>query len=338
MKLIFFGTDTLATTILNALLTAPEIEIAAIVTQLDKPAGRGKKMEAPLTKRFGEHHDIPVLQYKKLDDAAHAELKTFNADVFVVAEYGLLIPEAVLSIPLHGTLNVHPSLLPQYRGATPIQSALLHGEKETGVTIMLLDKELDHGPIIAQEKMGIEPEDTAPTLEAKLGRAGAELLIATLPKWVAGKITAREQDHTAATFCKKLSREDGRIDWTKSAEEIYRMWRAYLPWPGIFTEWNGKRVKMTAVSLRESLTGSLMGRVNAGPDRASVGPVSSANDEAIPSGQPAATPFLTPGGKLAITCGKSALIVERLQIEGKKELDAQAFLAGYPAFVGAKLE
>jgi len=318
MKIIFFGTDTLATTILNALLTAPDIEIAAIITQPDKPAGRGKKMESPLTKRFGAHHGIPVLQYKKLDEDAIAEIKKSNTDIFVVAEYGLIIPEKILGLALQGTLNVHPSLLPKYRGATPIQSALLHDEKETGVSIMLLDREMDHGPILAQKTMAIEDEDTAPTLEAKLGRAGAELLIETLEKWISGVITPREQDHNAATFCKKLSREDGRIDWNRPAEEIYRAWRAYLPWPGIFTMWNGKRLKIVIAQSYSVI--------------ASVAKQSNENSHPEP-----ATPLLTPDGKLVITCGTGALLIERLQLEGKKELDAHAFLIGYPVFIGSKL-
>ncbi len=297
IRIIFFGTHTLATTVLNELIAAPDFKILAVVTQPDKPVGRGNKVEAPLIKKFAEQHAVPVLQFAKLKEDAVAQLQSLNADLFIVAEYGLLIPTSVLALPSHGVLNVHPSLLPKYRGASPIQSAILNGAEKTGVSIMLLDKEMDHGPILAQEQCVIDDHDITPTLEAKLGRLGAALLARVIPGWVAGKIQGREQDHTQATFCKKLSREDGRIDWTKSAEEIYRMWRAYLPWPGVFTMWNGKRLKLTSLSLKEG-----------GDD-----------------------------GRLTLACGTSAIIIERLQLEGKKELDAEAFLRGYPSFVGSAL-
>lgn len=308
IRSIFFGTHTFATTVLNELITAPDVEVLAVVTQPDKPTGRGNKVEAPLIKKFAEQHRLPVLQFQKLKNEAVEQLQTLNADLFVVAEYGLLIPPSVLALPPHGVLNVHPSLLPKYRGASPIQSAILNDDAETGVTIMLLDAEMDHGSILAQERCDIDAHDTTPTLEAKLGRLGATLLIKTLPEWISGKMQPHEQDHTQATLCKKLTRDDGRIDWTQSAEEIYRIWRAYLPWPGMFTMWNGKRLKLTniALSVEES--------------------------HAAPG-----TPFLTTNKALAIACGASTIIVERLQLEGKKELDAAAFLRGYPAFLNAQL-
>lgn len=313
IRVVFFGTDALATTVLHELANATEITIVAIVTQPDKPAGRGNKLGEPLTKRFAEQHGLSVLQFAKLKDDAIAQLRGLNADVFVVAEYGLLIPSSVLEIPSHGVLNVHPSLLPKYRGASPIQCTILNGETEAGVSIMLLDKEMDHGPILAQERCVIDEHDTAPTLEAKLGRLGALLLIKTLPDWIAGTITPREQDHAQATFCKKLTRDEGHIDWSKSAEEIYRLWRAYLPWPGVFTMWNGKRIILASLRAREA-------------------------GEAIPSGLRQGTPFLTPDKNLAIACGTGAIIVERLQLEGKKELEAAAFLRGYPAFLNSHLD
>jgi len=319
MKIVFFGTHTLAIAILQTLTQASTFEICAAVTQPDKPAGRGYKSESPPIKRFAENAGLPVLQYKKLNDDAVAALRAYNADIFIVAEYGVLIPEVILSIPRHGTLNVHPSLLPNYRGASPIQSAIFAGETKTGVSIILLDKEMDHGPILVQKECAIDDRDTAVTLEATLGRLGARLLIDMLPKWVTGNIQPREQDHARATFCKKLTRESGRIDWTQSAEKIHRMWRAYLPWPGIFTMWNGKRLKLTSLLL-EMLK------------RACPGPRSGVQHDKEPG-----IPFLTPDKNLAIACGTDAIIVERLQLEGKKELDAAAFLRGSTTFIGAKL-
>lgn len=319
IRIVFFGTHTFATTVLNELVNASDVQILAVVTPLDKPAGRGNKVESPLIKKFAEQHRLPVLQFQKLKNEAIGQLQTLNADLFVVAEYGLLIPQAVLALPPHGVLNVHPSLLPKYRGASPTQSALLNGDAETGVSIMLLDAEMDHGPILAQERCAIDYHDTTPTLEANLGRLGATLLIKTLPDWIAGKIKPHEQNHTQATFCKKLTRDDGHIDWSKSAEEIYRMWRAYLPWPGVFTMWDGKRVKIVSCHPEaRSAEGSheILRRAQ--------------NDNI-------GTPFLTPDNHLAIACGTGAVIVERLQLEGKKELDADAFLRGYPSSLGAQL-
>lgn len=324
IRIVFFGTHTFATTVLNELINASDVQILAVVTPLDKPAGRGNKVESPLIKKFAEQHRLPVLQFQKLKNEAVEQLQTLNADLFVVAEYGLLIPSSVLTLPSHGVLNVHPSLLPKYRGASPIQSALLNGDAETGVTIMVLDAEMDHGPILAQERCAIDPHDTTPTLEAKLGRFGAELLIKTFPDWIAGTITPREQDHTQATFCKKLTRDDGRIDWSKSAEKIYRMWRAYLPWPGVFTMWNGKRVKI----------------VDCHPERSEAKPSEVEGSHEIlrrAQNDNIGTPFLTHNKNLAIACGTGTIIVERLQLEGKKELEATAFLRGYPSFLGTQL-
>ena len=156
IRIVFFGTDTFATTILNELVSVPDIQILSVITRPDKPAGRGNKVEPPLIKKFAEQHSVPVLQFLKLKDTAIEQLRKLNADAFVVAEYGLLIPSAVLDIPPHGVLNVHPSLLPRYRGASPISSALLNGDTETGVSIMLLDAEMDHGPILAQERCAID--------------------------------------------------------------------------------------------------------------------------------------------------------------------------------------
>lgn len=320
IRIVFFGTHTFATTVLNELINAPDVQILAVVTPLDKPAGRGNKVESPLIKKFAEQHRLPILQFQKLKNEAVEKLRTLNADLFVVAEYGLLIPPSVLALPPHGVLNVHPSLLPKYRGASPVQSALLNGDAETGVSIMLLDAEMDHGPILAQERCVVDEHDTTPTLEAKLGRLGAALLIKAIPDWVAGRTKAREQDHARATFCKKLTRDDGRIDWAQSAKHIYRMWRAYLPWPGIFTMWNGKRLKLInchpEVDLSAEGSHEILRRAK--------------ND--IPG-----TPFLTPDKNLAIACGSGAIVVERLQIEGKKELDADAFLRGYPKFLNSRL-
>ncbi|MBI4098577.1 MAG: methionyl-tRNA formyltransferase [Candidatus Magasanikbacteria bacterium] len=338
MKIIFFGTNTLATAILHALTQESTFEICAVVTQPDKPAGRGYKAESPLIKRFAENARLTVLQYKKLNDEAVTALRAYNADVFIVAEYGVLIPEMVLSIPRHGTLNVHPSLLPNYRGASPIQSAILAGDTQTGVTIMLLDKEMDHGPILTQEACEIDKNDTAVTLEATLGRLGSHLLIDTLPRWIAGSIQPREQDHTRATFCKKLTRESGRIDWTQSAEYIYRMWRAYLPWPGIFTMWNGKRLKMTSIAPRNgshperAKPRKFYGAKRVEGSHEILRPTSRPQNDVEPG-----IPFLTPDKNLAIACDTGAIIVERLQLEGKKELDTDAFLRGYSKFLHSRL-
>jgi methionyl-tRNA formyltransferase len=172
------------------------------------------------------------------------DIKRIKPDLIIVANFGQILPQEILDIPQYGCLNVHPSLLPKYRGASPVQSAVLNGEAKTGVTIIFMDAQIDHGPILAQKETIIGPNETYSQLHDRLAALGAELLIDTLPDWIAGRIELREQDHKLAIYTKILTREDGKIDWRKSDEEIERQIRAFNPWPGTYTIWQKKRIKI----------------------------------------------------------------------------------------------
>ncbi len=219
--------------------------IAAVYTKPDSPAGRGRKVEMSAIKKEALSRNLIVVQPKSLRPAAAIEaLRALAPDLIVVAAYALILPQAVLDIPPHGCINVHASLLPQYRGASPIEFAILNGESETGVTLMQMEAGLDTGPIIAQRSLPIDDGDTTETLGSKLAAVGADLLHDTLPSWLAGHIAARPQDHTAATMTRMIKKEDGLIDWSRPAEQIARQIRAYTPWPGAVTAWSGEALKV----------------------------------------------------------------------------------------------
>lgn len=238
MKYVYFGTPQFAATILDELI-ASGFPPALIVTAPDKPAGRKLILTPSAVKLWGEQHDIPVVTPEKMRDPEfQALLAAQNADVFIVAAYGKIIPQAILDIPKHGTLNVHPSLLPLLRGPSPIESAIVSGHTKTGVTIMQLDAEMDHGPLIAQEEYPVQWEATNPpkgsVLEDMLAHQGGKLLASILSNWCAGKLQASAQDHDKATFCKKISKEDGRIDLSGDTLLNLAKIRAFDAWPGTF--------------------------------------------------------------------------------------------------------
>lgn len=241
MKIIFMGTPEFSATILTALLNS-DYEIAAVITNPDAPVGRKQILTPSPVKVVAEKNKIPIIQPEKMRD--------FNVDLAIVAAYGKIIPKHILDIPRYGTINVHPSLLPKYRGASPIQNAILNGDKKTSVTIMKLDKEMDHGPILAQEEFPIADSDTYESLSQKLAMMGAELLTKTIPDYVSGKIKPVEQKHAEATYTKIIKKEDGKIDWSKSAAEIERMIRAFYPWPTAWTTWNSKVLKILEAEVR----------------------------------------------------------------------------------------
>lgn len=315
MRIVFFGTPEFAVPTLEALVAAG-YEIVAVVTQPDKPVGRGLKMEAPAVKLAAQKLGLTVLQppMSKLSLGAlqGLALGDLNADLGVCVAYGKIIPKKVLDIFPHGILNIHPSLLPKYRGPSPIQAAILNGDAETGVTIMLLDAEMDHGPVLAHITYHIAHSTTGGTLSGVIAQEGARLLIQTLSKYLEGKLIPSEQDHVNATFTKMLEREDGRIDWRKPAEEIERMIRAYDIWPGTFTMWNGRRLKIWRTSLLHPTIGCAN---NAKPGYV----------------------WRTDDGRVAINCNPGALILEQIQPEGKKIMPAQKFLRGSPKFLGSIL-
>ena len=253
---IFFGTGPLAESVLASLVRGGMVP-KYVVTKPDSPQGRHLEITPPRIKVWCEMKHIPVLQPEDLHNLpSHSPILDKEIDVFVVASYGKMIPENVLNIPKFGALNVHPSLLPLYRGASPIESALLNGEEETGVTIMKLDNEMDHGPVIAQTKFAINKEATAGLLEVECGQIGGALLTGVLTEYIAGNIKPVEQDHDKATYCKKIEKEMGEIDLNEPAEDVQRKWRALSPWPGLyfFIDHHGKktRVKVNSVNLKKT--------------------------------------------------------------------------------------
>ncbi|OGC56002.1 methionyl-tRNA formyltransferase [candidate division WWE3 bacterium RIFCSPHIGHO2_01_FULL_48_15] len=245
-KIIFFGTPEFGRVILEALLTA-KFDVVGVVTQPDRPIGREQKLLPTPVKALasaqgrsasgGKENKITVFtpaDKPELLATSHKLLAT-KPDLFVIAAYGLIIPAEILQIPKKGAINVHPSLLPKYRGASPIQAAILNGDRETGVTIMLVDEKMDHGPILAQKTLPISSTETTPTATARLAHLGAELLVKTIPRYLAGKTTPKAQDDAQATYTKLITKDDGKVNWTQNNIEIERMIRAYAPWPGVWT-------------------------------------------------------------------------------------------------------
>lgn len=324
MKIVFFGTDTFAAHVLDVLRT--EMEVVAVVTVPDAPVGRKRIMQESAVGALAAKLGLPVLKPAKLkhDAALEERLRSFGADVFVVAIYSKIIPQNILSIPPMGNINVHPSLLPLYRGTAPIRTPLLHGDTETGVSVMLMDEQVDHGPLLAVRMVPIAPNDTNVTLTEKLANVAAPLLTEALRGYESGALVPQEQDHNSATFTKIVSKEDGKIDWNKSAQDIYNMWRAYQPWPGIFTTCNGKLLKINECEV------ALPGRIES--DTLSGPPLSAREVTGIAS-RAGAVLF---GGVVA--CGSGTYLkILTLQLEGKQVMDVKSFTNGHKDFIGSTL-
>lgn len=252
ISFVFFGTGPLAESVLASLVRAgytPKL----LVTKPDSVQGRNMLLTAPHIKTWCELKGIPIAQPIKLDNEFYEELSKNNYELFIVASYGKIIPDNILNIPKSGVLNVHPSLLPLYRGPSPIESALLNGDKDMGISIMKLDKEMDHGPILIQSKFEINKEATAGTLEVEAGQLGGELLTQILEHYLEGTLVPKEQEHSAATFCKKITKELGEIKLNDNANVVRNKFRALTPWPSLyfFTKHGEKsiRVKVTKVDL-----------------------------------------------------------------------------------------
>ena len=306
-RLVFMGTPDFAVSVLKALIG--RYEIVGVVTQPDRRAKRGRKVKAPPVKAVALAHDLPVLQPPSLrrPDVV-AELRALAPEVMVVAAYGQILKAAVLGIPPRGCLNVHASLLPRYRGAAPIAAAILAGEEETGVTIMLMDEGMDTGPILSQATCSIFPQDTRESLSARLAQLGADLLMDTLPRWLAGEIELQSQDDSQATYSRIIAKQDGLIDWSQSAVEIWLRSRAYHPWPGTYTYWRGKLLKVLGAEALPQWSGE---------------------------GEPGQVMALDEG--LAVATGEGALLLGEVQLAGKRAVSAQDFARGQRDFVGSVL-
>ncbi len=305
-KLLFWGTGAIAVPTLERLRAMPGITVVGVVTQADAPSGRHQEMTAPPTKTIAVQHGIPVFQPTTLkDDGLFAALTALEPDVAVVFAYGKIIPQRFLDIPKNGTLNVHPSLLPRHRGPTPVHAAILHGDTETGITLIKLDAEMDHGPIVAQTKMLLCDDETTETLSETLSTQSAALVEESLPAYLTGALTPTEQEHAAATYCKILDRDSGRVDWQLPAETILRMARAYTPWPGIWTTWSdGAQTLRTKLFLPTTTT------------------------ETLPIGT-----FKERDGQLLIGTGTTAVAFAEIQVEGKKRLPVSDILRGNQKFL-----
>ncbi|MHB0972607.1 MAG: methionyl-tRNA formyltransferase [Thermoanaerobaculia bacterium] len=249
MKTVFFGTPQFAVASLEALLRSTH-DVALVVAQPDRPAGRGMKLHKPPVIEVAEREGIPTLQPPKLrDEAFLTALRELAPDAGVVVAYGKILPDSLLSIPKHGFINVHGSLLPKYRGAAPIQRAIEAGEKESGVTIMLLDREMDHGPVLAMQSLAIGDDEHTPALAARLAVSGGALLVDVLDALERGEAKPVEQDHAAATYAAKIEKEEGAVDWNAFARTTYDKFRAFDPWPGIYAPLGDEVVKLTDVAV-----------------------------------------------------------------------------------------
>jgi methionyl-tRNA formyltransferase len=236
MKIVFFGTPELARQFLHGLVQVPQFEVVGVVTQPDEPVGRKRILTPPPVKALALEHGIPVFQPTKLKDPHFLKsLADLQADVGVVIAYGRILPENVLNAFPHGLLNVHPSLLPKYRGPSPIVAAIANGDADTGVSIIKLVPQMDAGPIMAQTRLAVSPQETQVSLTDKVIQLGVPLLLKTLEAYVHKQITPQEQDHSQAVFCQLLTRADGELDWSQPAEVLERQVRAYNPWPGTAT-------------------------------------------------------------------------------------------------------
>ncbi|MGC9048813.1 MAG: methionyl-tRNA formyltransferase [Patescibacteria group bacterium] len=323
LNIIFFGTPEFAAIILDSLIKNNSKPVT-VITAPDKPVGRHAYQQAgkqiltpPPVKVLSQKHNIPILQPENLKENLNlkSEILNLKPDLFIVAAYGLILPQELLAIPKYGSLNIHPSLLPKYRGPSPIQATILNGDTETGVTIILMDEKMDHGPILAKCKKQITNKITTEELTKELADLGAKLLIETLPKWINGEIKPIPQDHSKATFTKIIKKEDGQINWSNSAQEIERMVRAYWPWPSAYT-----RIQTTKPKIQNKILKIIKADVLKIEHQKQPGMV-----------------FLTENKKLLVACRENALILEEVQLEGKRQMTVQEFLNGYPEIVGSYL-
>ena len=304
------GTPAYAVPVLASLLDAG-YEIVSVYTRPDTRAGRGKQLAPPPVKTFSQDRGLAVFQPPSLrrDENTYGELASISPDLIVVAAYGLFLPTEILNLPRLGCLNVHPSLLPRYRGASPVASAVVNGDDITGVTILQVDEGMDSGPIVAQRDTQIEENETAGELTTRLFEMGADLLLEVLPRWQRREIQSQPQDDSQATITRRLSKNDGGIDWDQPAGYIARQVRAYDPWPGSFTFWNGKLLKIV---------------------------------EADSSG-PTAPPSVSPGqvvalGKdIGVVAGNGTVVLKLVQLEGRRAVTMREFAQGHRDFLGSIL-
>ncbi len=318
MRIVYMGTPEFAAIALDALVKGHEV--VAVITQPDKPQGRNRKLVPTPVKVKAQEYGIPVYQPQKVRDEETVQMiREYHPDVIVVAAYGQILPESILNIPAYGCINIHASLLPKYRGAAPIERAILDGEQVTGVTTMYMEKGLDTGDMIDKVEVKIEADDTGATLHDKLAKAGANLIIKTLSKIQDGTVKRTKQDDTESCYAAMLTKEMGQIDFSRPADELERLVRGLIPWPCAYTDIDGKNVKIY---------------------KASVVKMDDAYKNAVQEKTEVSLAF-APGEIVEVTkkyiviaCGKDALMIKNLQPEGKKAMDTAAYLNGNPLKTG----
>lgn len=308
MRIVFMGTPEFAVPSLEALLKSDD-QVVGIVTQPDRPKGRGQTLTPSPVKRIAQREQLPLLQPTKMKDPAFlAALAAWKPDLIAVAAFGRILPPAILNLPSRGCLNVHGSLLPKYRGAGPIQWAIMNGETETGITTMLMDEGMDTGAILLQERLAIVPDDTAGTLSPRLAELGGRLLIKTITQLKAGTLVPCQQDHAQATMAPLLKKEDGVIDWTMSATAIANRIRGLTPWPGAYTFAQEDRWTIwRAVAITEQV-------------KDPPGTVTQVTKDAV-----------------HVATGHGVLVLTELQPANRRRMAASQYLAGHPVLVGSIL-
>ena len=311
LRIIFMGTPDLACESLKALAETPAFEVIAVVTQPDRPKARDLKLLPPPVKELAVRLGVPVLQPERArNETFIAQLRDLAPDLITVAAYGQILPQSLLDIPKHGCLNVHTSLLPKYRGAAPIQWAILNDEAETGVTIMKMDAGLDTGAILTQERTPIRPDDNSQTLHDRLAKMGAALLAQTIPRYVEGSIVPTPQPEEGVSHAPKIKKTDGRLDWAKPARFLWNRVRGFSPWPGTFTEMGHDAQRhIVKIWQAEPCAGS-----------ATPGEIISADKSGV-----------------VVACGDGALRLLTLQREGGRRLPAREFLSGFPLHAGQRV-
>jgi methionyl-tRNA formyltransferase len=311
LRIIFMGTPELARASLQALLARRDFQVLGVVTQPDRPKGRDLKLTASPVKELALRTTLPVFQPERArNESFIEELRKFKPDLIVVAAFGQILPQSILDLPRFGCINVHTSLLPKYRGAAPIQWAILNDEAETGVTIMKMDAGMDTGAILRQEKTPIRESDNAQTLHDRLATIGSELLVRTIPDYAVGKIPPRPQPAEGVSYAPKIKKQDGQIDWSQPARAIWNRVRGLVPWPGSYTHVPAEP-KPYLLKIWEAEVVRATG---------SPGEILSVDKSGI-----------------VVGCGQNALRIRQLQLEGGKRLNAEQFVAGHPLQSGQVL-
>ena len=307
------GTPAPVVPVLQRVHRMPGVEVVSAVTPPDRPRGRGRQPDSPPVKVAADALGIPVLQPTNLrGQEIQAGLAKLAPDVIVVAAYGRFLPAAVLELPPHGCLNLHPSLLPRHRGPSPVATAILDGDETTGVSLMLLDEGMDTGPVLAATEVQMTGRETTGELTDTLFDLGGALLQENLARWVDGRLRATPQDEAIATVTRKLERADGLVDWSQPAEAIARACRAFDPWPGLYTQWQGKTLKLLDISVDNEIQTEIKA--------------------------PGTVVAMGNSRDIYVATGQGTLVLNSIQLEGRRAVTGEEFLRGYPDFIGSQLE